>query len=119
MSEGFPKGLILSCLFKPSSPLSLSFFLLSLPVKLWDRLQGARPQEQQGQRTQHCGFNPLCDRYQRLYVLISNHPDLAFPMLGLTTTMNRLNLREQAAGDLPQASLRKSGRRQAVWGELF
>lgn len=58
MSEGFPKGLILSCLFKPSSPLSLSFFLLSLPVKLWDRLQGARPQEQQGQRTQHCGFNP-------------------------------------------------------------
>lgn len=41
-----------------AAPLSLSF-LLPLPVKLWDQLQGVRPQEQQGQRTQHCGLT-LC-----------------------------------------------------------
>lgn len=104
-SRGFPQRPYSLCLVKQSSPLSLSF-LLSLPVKLWDQLQGVRPQEQQGQRTQHCGLTP-CVRDERLYVLTTNHPHLAFPVLGLTTKINKLNLREQVMGDLSQTSLRK------------
>lgn len=83
------------------APLACPIYLLSPPVKLWDLAAEVRPQGEQGQRTHAPSLNPVCQILETLCSYLMTHPDLVFPTLGLTISIN--NLREPAMGDLPQS----------------